>query len=206
MTPTAGWRVPGRTRSSPPITEAAEHRGAGSSGPSDALTRPIGLLATAIPPAGTLNVAIHVLHVLPTALGTTSPKISSRVRRRTRPMRCTAVTARWNSTASGTTTTPRPGFRRFTTSSPRRWSQPGQTRIHQPTVVRQAQEAIRWLSCAMLELDRDSAETFPTPSRMRPSTTTSPGPGNAFVDVYDTSGKLLTRLISHGDLNSPWAW
>ena len=73
-------------------------------------------------------------------------------------------------------------------------------------MVRQAQEAIRWLSCAMLELDRDSAETFPTPSRMRPSTTTSPGPGNAFVDVYDTSGKLLTRLISHGDLNSPWAW
>lgn len=30
------------------------------------------------------------------------------------------------------------------------------------------------------------------------------GPGNGFVDVYDTSGKLLTRLISHGDLNSPW--
>jgi uncharacterized protein (TIGR03118 family) len=30
------------------------------------------------------------------------------------------------------------------------------------------------------------------------------GPGNGFVDVYDTSGKLLSRLISHGDLNSPW--
>ena len=30
------------------------------------------------------------------------------------------------------------------------------------------------------------------------------GAGNGFVDVYDTSGKLLTRLISHGDLNSPW--
>ena len=30
------------------------------------------------------------------------------------------------------------------------------------------------------------------------------GPGNGFVDVYDTSGNLLTRLISHGDLNSPW--
>lgn len=31
-----------------------------------------------------------------------------------------------------------------------------------------------------------------------------PGPGNGFVDVYSTGGKLLKRLISHGDLNSPW--
>ena len=30
------------------------------------------------------------------------------------------------------------------------------------------------------------------------------GPGNGFVDVYDTSGHLVRRLISHGDLNSPW--
>ena len=30
------------------------------------------------------------------------------------------------------------------------------------------------------------------------------GPGNGFVDVYDTTGNLLKRLISGGDLNSPW--
>lgn len=30
------------------------------------------------------------------------------------------------------------------------------------------------------------------------------GPGNGFVDVYSTSGVLQTRLISQGDLNSPW--
>jgi len=30
------------------------------------------------------------------------------------------------------------------------------------------------------------------------------GPGNGFVDVYDTSGHLLKRLVSRGDLNSPW--
>jgi uncharacterized protein (TIGR03118 family) len=30
------------------------------------------------------------------------------------------------------------------------------------------------------------------------------GPGNGFVDVYDTSGNLLQRLIAHGALNSPW--
>jgi uncharacterized protein (TIGR03118 family) len=30
------------------------------------------------------------------------------------------------------------------------------------------------------------------------------GPGNGFVDVFDTSGNLIRRLISHGNLNSPW--
>jgi len=30
------------------------------------------------------------------------------------------------------------------------------------------------------------------------------GPGNGFIDVFDTSGHLLRRLVSHGNLNSPW--
>jgi uncharacterized protein (TIGR03118 family) len=30
------------------------------------------------------------------------------------------------------------------------------------------------------------------------------GPGNGFVDVFDTNGNLLQRLISHGPLDSPW--
>jgi uncharacterized protein (TIGR03118 family) len=30
------------------------------------------------------------------------------------------------------------------------------------------------------------------------------GPGNGFVDVFDTDGKLLRRLASRGPLNSPW--
>ncbi len=30
------------------------------------------------------------------------------------------------------------------------------------------------------------------------------GPGNGFVDVFDTSGNLVRRLISNGNLNSPW--
>jgi uncharacterized protein (TIGR03118 family) len=30
------------------------------------------------------------------------------------------------------------------------------------------------------------------------------GPGNGFVDVFDTSGNLVQRLASHGTLNSPW--
>src|SRR5437588_2529745 len=30
------------------------------------------------------------------------------------------------------------------------------------------------------------------------------GPGNGFVDVFDTSGNLIRRLVSNGKLNSPW--
>src|SRR5437016_4457305 len=30
------------------------------------------------------------------------------------------------------------------------------------------------------------------------------GPGNGFVNVFDTSGKFLQRLISNGNLNAPW--
>jgi uncharacterized protein (TIGR03118 family) len=31
-----------------------------------------------------------------------------------------------------------------------------------------------------------------------------PGPGKGFVDVYDTSGNLLQRLVTQSALNSPW--
>ena len=30
------------------------------------------------------------------------------------------------------------------------------------------------------------------------------GPGHGFVDVFDTKGNLISRLISRGSLNSPW--
>jgi uncharacterized protein (TIGR03118 family) len=30
------------------------------------------------------------------------------------------------------------------------------------------------------------------------------GPGNGFVDVFDTNGNLIERLVKHGHLNSPW--
>ena len=38
----------------------------------------------------------------------------------------------------------------------------------------------------------------------RPSTTTSPGPGTGSSTCMTRAGILLTRLISRGDLNSPW--
>jgi uncharacterized protein (TIGR03118 family) len=31
-----------------------------------------------------------------------------------------------------------------------------------------------------------------------------PGPGNGFVDIFDTDGNLLMNFASHGSLNSPW--
>src|SRR5262249_44369889 len=30
------------------------------------------------------------------------------------------------------------------------------------------------------------------------------GPGNGFIDVFDTNGNLVRRLVSGGVLNSPW--
>jgi len=30
------------------------------------------------------------------------------------------------------------------------------------------------------------------------------GPGNGFVNVFDTGGNLVRRLVSNGNLNSPW--
>jgi len=32
-----------------------------------------------------------------------------------------------------------------------------------------------------------------------------PGPGNGFVDIYNANGTFSKRLISHGQLNAPWA-
>lgn len=31
-----------------------------------------------------------------------------------------------------------------------------------------------------------------------------PGPGNGYVSVFDTSGNFIKRLVSNGNLNSPW--
>jgi uncharacterized protein (TIGR03118 family) len=30
------------------------------------------------------------------------------------------------------------------------------------------------------------------------------GPGNGFINVFDTGGHFIKRLVSHGNLNSPW--
>jgi uncharacterized protein (TIGR03118 family) len=30
------------------------------------------------------------------------------------------------------------------------------------------------------------------------------GPGNGFIDIFDTNGSLLRRFVTHGRLNSPW--
>lgn len=138
---------------------AAEDRGAGFSGtPQDDLTRPIGLLATAIPPAATLNVAIHVLHVLPHGtkddiaqdlLASAATNAANALHRCHRALaldgeRHDYEAEAWLATVWDVAVPP--------LRSARRDQDP-------PTVVQQAQEAISWLSRAILELDRDSAET-----------------------------------------------
>ena len=44
----------------------------------------------------------------------------------------------------------------------------------------------------------------PSPSRTPIPRTSSHGPGLGYVDVFDTQGHLVRRLVSQGALNAPW--
>ena len=138
---------------------AAEQRGAGSSDiAQDDLTRPIALLATAIPPSATLNVAIQVLHVLPHGawgvitqelLASAATNAANALHRCHRALKLDGQRHDYEPEAWF------PMICDIATPS----LQSAQRDQDPPTVVRQAQEAISWLSRAMLELDRNSAET-----------------------------------------------
>jgi hypothetical protein len=115
-------------------------------------------MATAIPPAATLNVAIHVLHVLPDAArdDLAQDLLANAAKNAARALHLCHhgleldgklhdyEAEAWLATVYDIAS--------FVLESARRDQDP-------PTVVRQAQEAISWLSAAMLELDRDSPET-----------------------------------------------
>jgi hypothetical protein len=139
--------------------EAAE-RGAGlvDTTKSDDLTRPIELLATAIPPAATLNVAIHMVHVLPDGaraslsedlIATAEKNAGVALHRCHHALELDSeehgYTAEdWLASIYDIAAT--------LLESARRDEEP-------PTFVRQAQEAIGWLSRSIVELDQSSAET-----------------------------------------------
>jgi hypothetical protein len=123
----------------------------------DDLIRPIAVLATAIPPAATLNVAIHLIHMLPDGaraslfeeLITTAEKSAADALHRCHhalelDSEDHGYTAEEWLTTIYDITTP-------LLESAHRDAEP-------PTVVRQAQEAISWLSRSIAELDERSAE------------------------------------------------
>jgi hypothetical protein len=119
--------------------------------------RPITILATAIPPAASLGVALHVLHALPSAgtgelaqqlLDTAARNAADTLRRCHRALELDGQAH--NYTAGEWLPVV------YDIAAPLLQS----SRLDQepPTIVQQSQEAIRWLSRAIAELDQDSAE------------------------------------------------
>ena len=120
-------------------------------------SRPLPLVATAIPPSATMSVAIHVLHVLPDVRGdlprqlldTTEKNAAEALRRCHRALEldgeaCGYSAEEWLPVVYD--------IAGPVLESASRTREP-------PTVVEQAQTAISWLSRVLVELDQDSPET-----------------------------------------------
>lgn len=124
----------------------------------DDLTRPIALLATAIPPSATLSVAIHVLHALPDGarrgvtrqlLGTAEKNAADALHRCHRALELDGVAH--NYTAGEWLPVV------YDIAAPLLES----ARLNEepPAVVRLTQEVVSWVSRAVVELDQNSSET-----------------------------------------------
>jgi hypothetical protein len=143
--------------------EDAEHRGDGLLGTAreaqqEELTRPLALLATAIPPSATLSVAIHMLHALPEAArGSLAQQLVDTTEKNAADAlhRCHRALELDGDARDYTADEWLPLI--YDTAAPLLES--ARLTEEPPTVVRQAQEAISWLSRAVLELDQDSAES-----------------------------------------------
>ena len=120
--------------------------------------RPIALLATAIPSATTLSVAIHLVHAIPDGaraklvdelLATAETNAADALHRCHRALKLDGVTHRYTADEWLPVI--------YDIAGPLLES----SRLNQdpPSVVRQAQEAARWLSTSIACLDEDSRET-----------------------------------------------
>jgi hypothetical protein len=122
------------------------------------VTRPLALLATAIPPSATLNVAIHVVHVLPAgARGNVCNELIETAERNAadalgRCHRTLELDAAAHDYTAGDWLPVVYDIAGPMLQSIRLDKEP-------PTIVELAQEAVSWLSRAVAELDRGSAES-----------------------------------------------
>jgi uncharacterized protein (TIGR03118 family) len=64
------------------------------------------------------------------------------------------------------------------------------------------QGAVGWAPFGIVTIDNKLYVTFAAQNDKKHDDVS--GPGNGFVDVFDTEGNLLERLITGGELNSPW--
>lgn len=140
--------------------QAAAHRGTGlvDTSQGDHATRPIALLATAIPPTATLNVAIHMLHVLPdTTRGVLPDELASTAEKNAadalhRCHRALELDSEHHRYTTDEWLTTVYDIAIPLLESARRDQEP-------PTVVCQAQEAVSWQARSIIELDRGSVGT-----------------------------------------------
>jgi hypothetical protein len=136
----------------------ADRRGAEGLAPEhDRITRPIALLATAIPRAATLSVAIHMLHALPRqARGTVGKElVETAEKNAAEALRRCHQALDLDGKARGYTPDEFLPIVYDTAGALLESADPSED---PPTFVQQTQEAISWLSRAVVELDQDSAE------------------------------------------------
>lgn len=126
--------------------------------PETAPQRPIALLATAIPSAATLNVAIHLVHALPNStrghvadelLRTAQTNAVDALQRCHRALELDGLTHRYTANEWLPVI--------YDITGPLLES--SHLEDEPPSLVRQAQEAVRWLSSSIACLDEDSRET-----------------------------------------------
>jgi hypothetical protein len=120
--------------------------------------RPIALLASAIPSAARLSVAIHLVHALPDSaqtklagelLATAEPNAADALHRCHRELELDGHAH--NYTAAE--------WLRSSTTRQHRSLEASRLDQEPPSLVRQTQEAMRWLSTSIACLDEDSRET-----------------------------------------------
>jgi hypothetical protein len=157
---TYGWLAhPGSPDQLAACYRDANERGAEAVSPEDdELTQPLGLLATAIPRAATLSVAIHMLHALPTgARDTLSCELIDTSKQNVADVlhRCHRA-LELDGAAHGYTADEWLPIVYDTTAPLLQSAGLGE---EPPAIVQQTEDAINWLSRAVLELDRESPET-----------------------------------------------
>jgi GNAT superfamily N-acetyltransferase len=140
---------------------AKQHREHGSEDPEQGvLSRPISALATAIPSSASLSVAIHVLHVLPdTARSGLAEQLLDTAEENAADVmhRCHRALERDGRDHDYTADEWLPVV--YDVAAPLLESARLDLDREPPSVVQHVQDGVRWLASAIVNLDRDSAET-----------------------------------------------
>jgi hypothetical protein len=121
------------------------------------IRRPVAMLASAVPACATLSVAIHVLHVLP---ATSDPELVQQLLDNAEKNgavvlhRCHRALELDGRAHDYTADEWLPGVYDIAAST----LEAARLDPEPPTLVEQAQEAVRWLSRAIIDLDRDARD------------------------------------------------